>query len=193
MAATETEKRNVGRIEEIQGVVIEAVFPDDLPEINNALIIEREDNPEEAEGISAGTGTHLVCEVQQHLGDDRIRAVAMDTTDGLARGTEVIDTGGPITVPVGEVPLGRIFNLLGETIDQGEEIEVKERWPIHRDAPNAEDLTPTQEMFETGIKVVDLLAPQEMLGPGVKVAAPLAPTPRAARSACSAAPASARR
>src|SRR3954464_5281647 len=163
MAATETtektEKRNVGRIEEIQGVVIEAVFPDDLPEINNALIIEREDNPEEAEGISAGTGTHLVCEVQQHLGDDRIRAVAMDTTDGLARGTEVIDTGGPIPVPVGEVTLGRIFNLLGETIDQGEEIEVKERWPIHRDAPNVEDLTPTQEMFETGIKVVDLLAP----------------------------------
>src|SRR5213079_3607612 len=95
--------RNVGRIEEIQGVVIEAVFPDELPEINNALVIEREDNPEEAEGISAGTGTHLVCEVQQHLGDDRVRAVAMDTTDGLARGTEVIDTGGPITVPVGDV------------------------------------------------------------------------------------------
>src|SRR3954453_15362454 len=161
MAATETtektEKRNIGRIEEIQGVVIEAVFPDDLPEINNALIIEREDNPEEAEGISAGTGTHLVCEVQQHLGDDRIRAVAMDTTDGLARGTEVIDTGGPITVPVGDVTLGRIFNLLGETIDQGDAIaDDVERWPIHRVAPNVENLTPTTEMFETGIKVVDL-------------------------------------
>src|SRR3954452_10838923 len=159
-SSTPTEaKRNLGRIEEIQGVVIEAVFPDQLPEINSAITIEREDNPEEAEGISAGTGTHLVCEVQQHLGDDRIRAVAMDTTDGLARGPEVIATGAPIAVPVGEVPLGRIFNLLGETIDQGEEIEVKERWPIHRDAPNVEDLTPTQEMFETGIKVVDLLAP----------------------------------
>src|SRR3954463_4681189 len=83
----------------------------------------------------------------------------MDTTDGLARGTEVTDTGGPITVPVGEITLGRIFNLLGETIDEGEEIEVKERWPIHRDAPNVENLTPTTEMFETGIKVVDLLAP----------------------------------
>jgi F-type H+/Na+-transporting ATPase subunit beta len=165
MAATETEpqekteKRNVGRIEEIQGVVIEVVFPDELPEINSALVIEREDNPEEQEGISAGTGTHLVLEVQQHLGDDRIRAVAMDTTDGLARGMEVIDTGGPITVPVGDVTLGRIFNLLGETIDQGDEIEVKQRWPIHRPAPSVEQLTPTAEMFETGIKVVDLLAP----------------------------------
>src|SRR5919204_3937973 len=151
--------RNVGRIEEIQGVVIEAVFPEDLPEINSALVIEREDNPEEQEGISAGTGTHLVLEVQQHLGDDRVRAVAMDTTDGLARGMEVIDTGGPITVPVGRVTLGRIFNLLGETIDQGDDIDVQERWPIHRPAPTVEQLTPTAEMFETGIKVVDLLAP----------------------------------
>src|SRR6476619_5807700 len=147
MAATET-KTNVGRIEEIQGVVIEAVFPDEhLPEINHALTIDR------------GEQGTLVLEVQQHLGDDRVRAVAMDTTDGLARGTEVVDTGAPITVPVGEVTLGRIFNLLGETIDHGEPIEVKERWPIHRDAPTVEDLTPTTEMFETGIKVVDLLAP----------------------------------
>src|ERR671923_2196088 len=160
-AAAETTdgKRNIGRIEEIQGVVIEAVFPDQLPEINHAIVIEREDNPEEQEGISAGTGTHLVCEVQQHLGDDRVRAVAMDTTDGLSRGTEVIDTGGPITVPVGDITLGRIFNLLGEPIDQGDDIEVKERWSIHRPAPTVEDLTPTTEMFETGIKVVDLLAP----------------------------------
>src|ERR671927_1640515 len=93
----EARQENVGRIEEIQGVVIEAVFPDKLPEINTALVVEREDNPEEQEGISAGTGTHLVLEVQQHLGDDRVRAVAMDTTDGLARGMEVLDTGGPIT------------------------------------------------------------------------------------------------
>src|SRR5712671_3133211 len=139
MAATETTTKNVGRIEEIQGVVIEAVFPDKLPEINHAIVIHRESNPEEQEGISAGTGLDLVCEVQQHLGDDRVRAVAMDTTDGLARGTEVEDTGGPITVPVGEVTLGRIFNVLGETIDQGAEIEVKERWPIHRAAPSVED------------------------------------------------------
>jgi F-type H+-transporting ATPase subunit beta len=152
-------EQNIGRIEEIQGVVIEVVFPDHLPEINTALTIEREgENPEEAPGISSGLST-LVCEVQQHLGDDRVRAVAMDTTDGLSRGMAVVDTGGPITVPVGEVTLGRIFNLLGETIDEGPEIEVKERWPIHRSAPSVEDLTPTTEMFETGIKVIDLLAP----------------------------------
>src|SRR3712207_8909502 len=87
--------RNVGRIEEIQGVVIEAVFPDELPEINTALIIERETPAGEEEGISGGEVGNLVLEVQQHLGDDRVRAVAMDTTDGLARGMEVIDTGAP--------------------------------------------------------------------------------------------------
>ena len=146
-ATADTEKKNVGRIEEIQGVVIEAVFPDELPEIYSAITVDR------------GEGHVLVCEVQQHLGDDRVRAVAMDSTDGLARGVEVTDTGGPITVPVGDITLGRIFNLLGETIDEGAEIEVKERWPIHRSAPTVEDLTPTTEMFETGIKVVDLLAP----------------------------------
>jgi F-type H+-transporting ATPase subunit beta len=149
--AAETANNN-GRIEEIQGVVIEAVFPENLPEINNAITIDRGSRD------GAGTGT-LVCEVQQHLGDDRVRAVAMDATDGLARGMEVVDTGGPITVPVGDVTLGRIFNVLGDVIDEGEPIEVKERWPIHRDAPTVENLTPTSEMFETGIKVVDLLAP----------------------------------
>jgi F-type H+-transporting ATPase subunit beta len=142
--------------------VIEAVFPDELPEINSALTIERPaaNREIEGEGISAGAEEDLlVCEVQQHLGDDRVRAVAMDSTDGLQRGTEVVDTGGPITVPVGEVTLGRIFNLLGDPIDQQGDIEVKERWPIHRPAPDVENLTPTTEMFETGIKVVDLLAP----------------------------------
>ncbi len=156
-------KPNVGRIEEIQGVVIEAVFPDSLPEINHAITIARPAAAadEEAPGISSEAGGEvLVCEVQQHLGDDRVRAVAMDTTDGLARGTEVIDTGGPITVPVGEATLGRIFNLLGEPIDLGEELPADtERRQIHQDAPRVEDLTPTTEMFETGIKVIDLLAP----------------------------------
>jgi F-type H+-transporting ATPase subunit beta len=158
-ATADTETRNVGRIEEIQGVVIEAVFPDKLPEINYAIVIKRDKNPNEDEKLASDTSSDLVCEVQQHLGDDRVRAVAMDSTDGLSRGMEVIDTGGPITVPVGDATLGRIFNLLGETIDQGEKLEVKERWPIHRSAPTVEDLTPTTEMFETGIKVVDLLAP----------------------------------
>jgi F-type H+-transporting ATPase subunit beta len=145
MSATTT--KNVGRIEEIQGVVLEAVFPDELPEINHAITVDR------------GEDGLLVCEVQQHLGDDRVRAVAMDSTDGLARGTEVLDTGGPITVPVGQATLGRIFNLLGEPIDLGGDVEVEERWPIHRPAPTVENLTPTTEMFETGIKVIDLLAP----------------------------------
>jgi len=141
---------NVGTVEEVQGVVLEVVFSEDLPEINTALEIELE---------SDGEKRRLVCEVQQHLGDDRVRAVAMDSTDGLARGTEVRDTGGPITVPVGEVTLGRIFNLLGEPIDEKGEVNVEERWPIHREAPSVENLTPTREIFETGIKVVDLLAP----------------------------------
>jgi F-type H+-transporting ATPase subunit beta len=153
---------NVGRIEEVQGVVIEAVFPDKLPEINHAIKVRRPDAAAAEEDLdtAAAVDDWLICEVQQHLGDDRIRAVAMDTTDGLARGTEVIDTGAPITVPVGQVTLGRIFNLLGEPIDLGDELpEDTERWPIHREAPTVEDLTPTTEMFETGIKVVDLLAP----------------------------------
>jgi F-type H+/Na+-transporting ATPase subunit beta len=154
--------RNTGRIEEIQGVVIEAVFPDKLPEINHAVLIARPDvtRAEEDIDVAAAKDEYLVCEVQQHLGDDRVRAVAMDSTDGLARGTEVIDTGGPITVPVGKATLGRIFNLLGEPIDLGDEIpDDTERWPIHRVAPTVEALVPTTEMFETGIKVVDLLAP----------------------------------
>jgi F-type H+-transporting ATPase subunit beta len=148
-AESESTQNAVGRIEEIQGVVIEATFPDgELPEIYNAITIDR-----------GGDDGLLVCEVQQHLGDDRVRAVAMDTTDGLSRGMEVTDTGGPITVPVGEGTLGRIFNLLGEPIDLAGPVEYEERWPIHRPAPNVENLTPTTEMFETGIKVVDLLAP----------------------------------
>jgi F-type H+/Na+-transporting ATPase subunit beta len=155
--------RNVGRIEEIQGVVIEAVFNDRLPEINHAITVARPAvaaEEESAELTSVTGGDVLVCEVQQHLGDDRVRAVAMDTTDGLARGLEVIDTGEPITVPVGEATLGRIFNLLGEPIDHGAALpEGIERRAIHQEAPDATDLTPSTELFETGIKVIDLLAP----------------------------------
>jgi F-type H+-transporting ATPase subunit beta len=144
--------RNVGRVEQVTGVVVDAVFSEEqLPEIYSALTIEMEGGD--------GETRQLVCEVQQHLGDDRVRTVAMDATDGLQRGAEVLDTGGPITVPVGEATLGRIFNLLGEPIDEGDEVEGDDRWPIHRPAPDVEDLTPTQEILETGIKVVDLLAP----------------------------------
>src|SRR5215217_1309417 len=165
-AATKSEQQeqrengdgNVGTVEEIQGVVIEVAFPDDLPEIYNALEVDLERYGDEEREDTAGTG-RLVLEVQQHLGDDRVRAVAMDATDGLARGTRVRDTGGPITVPVGRATLGRIFNLLGETIDEGGDVAADDRWPIHRPAPEVEDLTPTREILETGIKVIDLLAP----------------------------------
>jgi F-type H+/Na+-transporting ATPase subunit beta len=151
---------NIGYIEEIQGVVIEAVFPERLPEINNAITVRRASGAEEVEGIAASADELLVCEVQQHLGDNRVRAVAMDSTDGLARGAKMTDTGGPISVPVGPATLGRIFNVLGEPIDLGEDLPADvERRGIHQDAPRVEDLIPTTEMFETGIKVVDLLAP----------------------------------
>ena len=119
----------------------------DCPTIYNAL------------EISLPDGGRLVAEVQQHMGDGRVRAIAMDATDGLARGLDVIDTGGPITVPVGERTLGRIFNVLGEPVDKGDPVEEGERWPIHREPPSFDSLSPTTEIFETGIKVVDLLAP----------------------------------
>jgi F-type H+-transporting ATPase subunit beta len=143
---------NVGTVETVTGVVIDVAFRDKLPEIYSALRIEI---PAE----ESRTEQTLICEVQQHLGDDRVRAIAMDATDGLQRGHEVIDTGGPITVPVGKETLGRIFNLLGEVIDEGEPVKGDDRWPIHRPAPEVEDLAPSQEILETGIKVVDLLAP----------------------------------
>src|SRR5918996_5724953 len=149
---SESNGTNVGRVEQVTGVVVDAVFPEKLPEIYSAVKIEMA-------GDGDSEATELVCEVQQHLGDDRVKAVAMDSTDGLQRGDRVIDTGGPITVPVGRATLGRLFNLLGEPIDQGEPVEGDERWAIHRPAPEVEELTPTQEILETGIKVVDLLAP----------------------------------
>src|ERR1700752_3082846 len=146
------ENGNVGTVEQVMGVVVDVAFPGKLPEIYHALKVQ----------VPEGDGRRpidLVLEVQQHLGDDRVKAVAMDATDGLERGDPVIDTGGPITVPVGEATLGRIFNLLGEPIDEGDPVEGTERWPIHRAAPDVEDLAPSQELLETGIKVVDLLAP----------------------------------
>src|SRR6201995_1789735 len=151
-------ERNVGQIVEVQGVVIEAVFHDRLPEINHAIIIKRPEADEAEEDEEIGAGEYLVCEVQQHLCDDRVRAVAMDSTDGLARGVEVIDTGGPISVPVGEQTLGRIWNVTGDAVD-GKGAAEGERWPIHRDPPAFSDLSPTVEIFETGIKVIPLIAP----------------------------------
>ncbi len=153
---TSSNGTNIGRVEQVTGVVVDVAFPDKLPEIYSALTVQLESGGGSRDEEEATT---LVLEVQQHLGDDRIKAVAMDATDGLRRGDEVIDTGAPITVPVGEATLGRIFNLLGEEIDEAGPVDVQERWPIHRRAPEVEDLTPSQEILETGIKVVDLLAP----------------------------------
>ncbi len=140
---------NVGKIVEIKGVVLDVVFPAALPAIYNALSIELPND-----------GGTLIAEVQQHLGDDRVRAVAMDSTDGLARGTDVVDTGAPITVPVGEPTLGRLWNVIGDPVDNKDApSNGGERWPIHRDPPEFRELTPTMEIFETGMKVVDLVAP----------------------------------
>src|SRR5262249_44510309 len=136
--------QNVGKVIEIKGVVIDAVFPDRLPEIYSALRVT-------APGQNGDEAIDLVCEVQQHLGDDRVRAVAMDTTDGLARGVDIVDTGAPISVPVGEVTLGRLWNVLGQAIDNKEAPASGERWPIHRDPPAFRDLSPEVEIFETGI------------------------------------------
>ena len=142
-----------GRIVEIKGVVIDVVFPEGLPEIYTALRID----------IPAQDGQEarsIIAEVQQHLGDDRVRAVAMDSTDGLARGLQVEDTGGPISVPVGDLTLGRIWNVIGEPVDEKPDVpKDTERWSIHRDPPKFTELSPKVEVFETGLKVIDLLAP----------------------------------
>lgn len=141
---------NVGRVTQVMGPVVDVKFEDgQLPKVYNALRIE-----------NAASGAGLTLEVALQLGDNTVRTVAMDSTDGLTRGTEVVDTGAPISVPVGEVTLGRVFNVLGEKIDLGEEISAEARRdPIHRQAPSFENLTTEVEILETGIKVVDLLAP----------------------------------
>lgn len=141
-----------GRIVEIKGVVIDAVFPAGLPEIYHALRIE-------IPGQDGEESRTLIAEVQQHLGDDRVRAVAMDSTDGLARGLSVEDTGQPISVPVGDPTLGRVWNVIGEPVDEKESPSDAERWSIHRDPPAFTDLSAKIEVFETGMKVIDLLAP----------------------------------
>ena len=138
---------NKGTLLQIIGPVIDAKFEETLPEIYNALVVRFED------------GRQLVAEVQQHLGNNVVRAVAMDGTDGLKRGLEVLDTGNPIKVPVGRETLGRIFNVLGEVVDKGPAVKTEEYHSIHREAPSFEEQGTGTEILETGIKVVDLLAP----------------------------------
>ncbi len=143
--------QKTGKVVQVIGSTLDAEFPEDqLPQIYNALELEIE---------LMGEKRKLVAEVQQHLGGNRIRAVALDSTDGLRRGAEAIDTGSPISVPVGEETLGRIFNLLGEPIDERGPVDVKEKRPIHQPSPKLDQLDPSTEVFETGIKVIDLLAP----------------------------------
>ncbi|MBX6364168.1 MAG: F0F1 ATP synthase subunit beta [Gemmatimonadetes bacterium] len=143
-----------GKIVQVIGPVVDVAFPaEDLPEIYNALEIT-------LPPANGGAPRRVVAEVQQHIGRDQVRAVAMSSTDGLVRGMEVVDTGRAISVPVGEAALGRILNVLGEPVDQGEPIPADvERWPIHREAPRFTNLEPKTEIFETGIKVIDLIAP----------------------------------
>jgi len=144
-------KPSKGKITQIIGTVIDVIFENDrIPEIYEAL---------EMQVDRFGKKERLVAEVQQQLGGRRVRAVALSSTDGLVRGQEVIATGTPISVPVGEPTLGRIFNVLGEVVDDGPPANATEFWPIHRDAPEMTDLEPKVEIFETGIKVIDLLAP----------------------------------
>jgi F-type H+-transporting ATPase subunit beta len=139
---------NVGKIVQVIGPVLDVEFePERLPEIYTALRVE--------EG-----GVRLVAEVEQHIGRNQVRAVAMSSTDGVVRGMRAVDTGGPITVPVGKPALGRILNVLGEPVDGGAPIQADaERWSIHREPPKFTDLEPKTEIFETGIKVIDLIAP----------------------------------
>ena len=141
------ENQNIGKVVQIVGAVVDVKFSkENLPDLLNAIDIEL-------------NGSKLVLEVAQHIGDDVVRCIAMSSTDGLVRGTEAIDTGKAISVPVGKETLSRIFNLLGEPVDNKPAPETKERWEIHREPPTFEEQKASNEVLETGIKVVDLIAP----------------------------------
>ncbi len=140
-------QNNIGKVVQIIGAVVDIRFEKDcLPKLLNAIEIQL-------------NGQKLVCEVAQHIGDDVVRCIAMSSTDGLVRGADAVDTGSPITVPVGRGTLGRIFNMLGEPVDNKPEPEYEERWAIHREAPSYEEQTASNEVLETGIKVIDLICP----------------------------------
>jgi len=143
-----------GKIVEVKGPVVDVEFTNGLPNINDALVCKVPANE------NNGVEINLTLEVELHVGNGVVRCIAMDSTDGLVRGMKVVSTGGPISVPVGEVTLGRMFNVLGETIDNGPKIdENNKKLPIHREAPKLEELSNKVEIIETGIKVIDLLAP----------------------------------
>ena len=140
--------KHIGTVIQVMGPVLDIRFPDDqLPSLLSAIEVPNGDNV-------------IVAEVAQHIGDNVVRCIAMSSTDGLARGTQATDTGAPIRVPVGEECLGRVFNLLGQPIDNKEPIQGDDRWPIHRPAPSYEEQQPATEILETGIKVIDLICPR---------------------------------
>jgi len=149
---------NIGKVVQVVGPVIDIKFPPKcLPTIYNAIKIDGE--------VGDGIRIHLTAEVMQHIGDNVVRTVAMSTTDGLVRGMDAIDTGAPISVPVGEGTLGRIFNVLGETVDHDDKpVEAAAYWPIHRPAPSFDQQATNTQILETGIKVVDLIAPYSLGG-----------------------------
>jgi F-type H+-transporting ATPase subunit beta len=165
MTATSTEApkqgaAGVGRISRVTGPVVDIEFPPDaIPEMYNALTTEVNLSAQ-GEGEAAGAVT-MTLEVAQHLGDNLVRAIALKPTDGLVRGQRVTDTGAPISVPVGDVTKGHVFNVTGDVLNlaEGERLEVTERWPIHREPPAFDQLESRTQMFETGIKVIDLLTP----------------------------------
>ncbi|MGO1621880.1 F0F1 ATP synthase subunit beta [Flaviflexus sp.] len=163
-ATTETTtETGVGRIVRVIGAIVDVEFsPDQLPALNNALTTTL-DLTAQGEGESVTT---MTLEVAQHLGDNIVRTIALKPTDGLVRGAEVTDTGAPISVPVGDVTLGRVFNVTGDclNLEEGETLEVNERWPIHRNPPHFDELEAKTQMFETGIKVIDLLTPYVLGG-----------------------------
>ncbi|MEJ2555034.1 MAG: F0F1 ATP synthase subunit beta [Anaerolineae bacterium] len=146
-------KGTIGRVVQIMGAVVDVAFPPgELPEIYYALEVPRE-------GSNGAGAESLILEVQRHMGDEWVRCVAMDSTEGLRRGTEVIDTGAPIAVPVGPKTLGRIFNVLGRPVDNAGPVQAEEYYPIHRPAPPFDEQVTEAEVFETGLKVIDLIAP----------------------------------
>src|SRR3954449_4016337 len=148
----QSKQGGTGRVVRVIGPVVDVEFaPDEMPEIYFALHVDRT--------LGEDTRT-LTLEVAQHIGDNMVRAISMQPTDGVVRGAPVEDTGAPISVPVGDATLGHVWNALGIALDTDEDkIEITERWPIHRPAPPLDELEPRTEMFETGIKVIDLLAP----------------------------------
>ena len=149
--ASESTTRRVGRITQVIGSTFDVKFPQhQLPGIYNAVKVEREHK---------GIQVNLTAEVQQHLGGGIVRCIALGSTDGLVRGMECLDTGGPVHVPVGKATLGRVFNVIGQPIDGRGPVEADDYWPIHREAPEVTDLSTKTEVFETGIKVIDLLTP----------------------------------